>query len=213
MQAAIQKPHAIISFATDGIFATEPLDLYTPAEKELGAWEYQCHEGMTMVMPGVYWLHDAPTKNRPSGLQHYSRGFDKKTMSECDFIHRAWAQKKSAINIPSRRMITLGTAIMSDNFWEMRGLITETERELKLNGDNSKRYPIALHNVKLHKTMETSVPQDLLEDYNLSLENLMSEPYPIDWLKYEDQPESAFSAEISDADRSFFFDREAMILA
>jgi hypothetical protein len=203
----MQKPDCIISFATDGLFSTAPLDLPCPAEKMLGQWEYQVHTGMTIVMPGVYWLHDGET------TKYYSRGFDKKTMSDCDFVHQAWSRRKAEIDIPSRRLITLGTALLSDTFWEMRGCFTETIRTLALNGDNSKRYPIAMHKAKLHKQLEATHPQDLLEDYDVALDNLLSEAYPITWLKPEDAQEDAKSAELSDADRSFFFDREAMILA
>jgi len=205
-RAGMQAPGSIISFATDGIFSLTPLDLYCPEKKELGAWEYQTHTGMTMVMPGVYWLHDGDK------VKGYSRGFDKKTMSDADFIHQAWSRKKSELDMPSRRLVTLGTALMSDNFWKMRGLFTETVRELKINGATSKRHAVAMHNVKLHKSMVASVPQDILAGDDVDLLDACSEAYPIDWIKPEDSAENAETAELTDADKSFFFDKEALTL-
>lgn len=207
MHAALQNPDAIISFATDGIFSLEPLDLPCPKEKILGQWEYKKHAGITIVMPGVYWLHDDDKS------ENFSRGFDKRVMREHDFILQAWRKKQGMIEIPTARMVTLGTALMSDNFWEMRGLFVETTRILRLDGNSSKRYPLALHDKKLHKGLFSTHPRDLWEDYEMPLSALYSEPYPIVWQKFEDERENAETAEINDADRSFFFDREALILA
>lgn len=202
MTAAIQKPHAIISFATDGLFATQPLDLYCPKEKELGAWEYQVHQGMTMVMPGVYWLHEEKK------VKGYSRGFDKHTMKEPDFVHQAWKQRKTDLAVPSRRLITLGSSLMSDDFWDMRGCFVETTRSLALNGDNSKRCEISYTTASPHKWMVATQPRDLLEDYDTPLSGLMSAPYPIAWLDLETDPDAApddINA-VTDADRSFYID-------
>lgn len=101
---------------------------------------------------------------------------------------------------------------MSDNFWTMRGLFTETVRSLQLNGGNSKRYPVAMSSHKLHKEMVPSTPQDILEDYDVDVSNLCSEPYPLIWQKVEDMEEQADMAEMTDADKSFYFDREALTL-
>jgi hypothetical protein len=207
MTAAIQNPDAVISFATDGIFSTEPLDLDCPAEKVLGAWEYQTHIGMIMVMPGVYWLQDQASDKNPSGLKNYSRGFEKKTMSDTDFILKAWQRGQSSVDVPSRRFITLGSALMSDTFWDMRGCFAETKRSLILNGENSKRYAISVSANKPHKGMVNTHPQDLLEDYDLPLSGLMSDPYPIDWLNAEIMQNAEIAeSPRSAADASFYSD-------
>jgi hypothetical protein len=214
MQAAIEKPDAIISFATDGLFSTEPLNLYTPKDKILGAWEYQQHIGITIVMPGIYWLYDEATEKQSKAVKGYSRGFDKETMSDADFIHKAWKEGKEELNVKSSRMVTLGTACMSDTFWEMRGCFVETDRNLRLTGFNSKRHAIAVKGKKLHATLHPTWPQDLDEDYDMSLDSLASAPYPITWLqKHEDAREAPEVADMTDADRSFLFDFQAMTLA
>jgi hypothetical protein len=180
MLAAMQKPDCIIGLATDGIFSIEPLDLYCPPAKELGAWECQIHDGITMVMPGVYWLHDgAETK-------HFSRGFNKRDMRDPQIIHRAWARKESSIDVTLRRLITLGSALSSDTLWEMRGRFVDSARTLKINGDNSKRYEAPLYKAKPHKGLVDTKPRDLWEDYAQSLSSLMSAPYPIAWLDMDE---------------------------
>lgn len=177
MQAAIQNPSNIIAFATDGLFSTEPLDLDTPAEKILGAWEFDTHDGITMVMPGVYWLHETGKKPK-----HYSRGFDKVQMSDAEFIHRAWRYRNDFVPIDITRLIGLGTACASDTFWHMRGMFVTGTRELALNGDNSKRYPVMLYKAKPHLGLVATVPRDHYQDILTPLDELMSAPFEIAWL-------------------------------
>lgn len=177
MVAAMQKPAAIIAFATDGLFSTEPLDLYCPVEKELGAWEYQLHDGMTIVMPGVYWLHKAGEKPR-----HYSRGFDKREMSDAEFIHAAWRERRERVDISLTRMVGLGSATISKEFWAMRGCFAVSRRWLVLDGDNSKRYPINIARARPHKGLVNTVARDHTLSNILGVEPPMSAPYPIAWL-------------------------------
>lgn len=200
MQAALQNPPAIIAFATDGLFSTSPLDLDCPAAKILGAWEFQRHDGMTMVMPGVYWLHETGKKPK-----HYSRGFDKLQMSDAEFIHRAWKYRNDFVEIDITRLIGLGTACVSDNFWRMRGMFVASKRELALNGDNSKRYPVMLYKAKPHLGLAPTYPRD----HDMEDDFPMSAPYEISWMAAaepltEDMVthENAEEREIEDADLS-----------
>lgn len=174
MEAAIQKPHAVIMFATDGLFTIEPLDLYCPAEKELGAWEATEHDGITIVMPGVYWLHDA------GKIKHYSRGFDKSEMADPGFIHEAWKAGKDEIPISLRRLIGIGSACTSTEFWKMRGCFTVARRFLALDGDNSKRYAFDRRDGRPWLELVSLRPREHF------LPNIMgvpeSGPYPVAWL-------------------------------
>lgn len=198
MQAALQAPQSVISFATDAIFTTSPLDLPCAPEKRLGEWEAHTHEGMTIVMPGVYWLHEADDTTK-----HFSRGFDKKQMSDCGFVHDAWKRGQDEIGVTQRRMITLGSAMMSENFWQLRGLFVETQRTLKINGLNSKRYPVAdIRKKAPWKQLVRTHPRELPEDVGQSLSSLMSAAYPIAWL---DQPAED---EAADFDSSFLADND-----
>lgn len=193
MLAAMEKPDAIISFATDALFSTEPLDLYTPAKKELGAWEMQTHDGMTIIMPGVYWLHDADE------IKHYSRGFDKETMSDPQLIHRAWSRGEMQINVTQTRMITLGVGHMSENFWRLRGVFVSAPRALKISGSNSKREPIDVSRRRPHKGLVRTRPRELPEDPDVPLDELMSEPFKIKFLP------TAEETDFTDAGAQSFF--------
>ena len=175
MGAAIGSSDSIIGFATDGIFSTAPLDLYCPTDKDLGAWEYTVHDGLTMVMPGVYWLHDG------GKVKHYSRGFNKREMSDVEFIHDAWKRKEESVAISIERLIGLGSAISSREYWKMRGNFMTSKRILKLNGDNSKRYPISLHHHKPHLRLVDTIPRSHMLHNDL-WDLPMSAPYPIAWL-------------------------------
>lgn len=175
MEAAIEKPASIIGFATDGLFSTEPLDLYTPKAKELGAWEYQIHDGITMVMPGVYWLHDGEK------VANYSRGFDKTEMRDAAFVHEAWKRRQVNVPISITRLIGLGTACASRHFWRMRGCFVSSRRTLALNGDNSKRYPISLGRNRPHLRLIPTTPREPPAG-ELWGQQGESAPYPIAWI-------------------------------
>lgn len=177
MIAALEKPHAIIAIATDGIFSTEPLTLNCPPRKILGEWEYKLHDGMTSVMPGVYWLHDGPV------TKHFSRGFNKKEMSDVQFVHRAWRQKAERVPVTIERLIGLGSACMSREFWKMRGSFVKSQRFLRLDGDNSKRYPIILSRCDPSRRFVATTPRDHpIGTADAPLEDLNSAPYPISWI-------------------------------
>lgn len=182
MLAAMKKPEAIISVATDGIFSTQPLSLPCPPDKQLGAWDYAEHDGITIVMPGVYWLHDA------GRTRHFSRGFNKEDMAEIAPVLSAWVRGESYLDVHMKRLITLGSAITSDAFWEMRGMFVSFVKELRINGDNSKRYPLtSLRSRKLHTKLVDTQPRDLWERED---EDVMSTPYSISWLEpdLDDEP-------------------------
>ncbi len=205
MRAAMQAPDAIISFATDAVFSTQPLDLPHDPEKRLGEWEEHIHDnGMTIVMPGVYWLHDQDK------IRHYSRGFDKETMSDPEIVHAAWRRGETSVMVKQKRMITLGSAMMSENFWKLRGLFVETSRELKINGSNSKRYPVAMTQCAPHKGLVNTWPKDHEAPAGIALSSLMSAPYPVPWLDAqggsddgEDDPVSAFVLDREAFDSAF----------
>ncbi len=197
MDAAMQNPKAIIAVATDGIYSTEPLNLYCPPDKELGAWEFKLHDGMTCVMPGVYWLHDGEK------TKHFSRGFDKETMSEAGFVHNAWKAGYSSIDVKMQRLITLGSALMSEDFWTMRGCFVEGTRTLRLNGFNSKRWPVTISTHKPHLGLVPTHPINTEVDD----EGVISAAYPIEWL---DMDESAESEEPTETTRSAILDAFAV---
>jgi hypothetical protein len=184
MRAAMQNPAAIIAIATDGIFSTAPLDLHCPPDKQLGAWEYKKHTGMTMVMPGVYWLHDEKRDTL------HSRGFDKDQFAGAATVLAAWRRRQSRLTVRLRRVIGLGSALTSDIFWDMRGMFVKATKDLALNGDNSKRYPAMLYRERPDLALVDTLPRDQWgADLFDAPDDFQSGLYPVDWLPKEARAE------------------------
>lgn len=194
MRAAMTAPHAIIAFATDGLFATEPLPLDAPKEKLLGAWEYAQHAGMTMVMPGVYWLHEDDGRDTL-----HSRGFDKSQMRGAETVIAAWRARRARLTVKLTRLIGLGSALTSDAFWQLRGRFVETTKELALNGDNSKRYPAMLYRLRPDLGLVATDPRDHFDDILAPLSELQSALYEIDWLSRPARDDALADADIEAA--------------
>ena len=189
MRAALQKPHAMISFATDGIYSTEPLDL--SVGDKLGDWEFNLHEAMMIIMPGYYSHRDGSTS-----WKQYSRGFDKRLIERDDtvFYRSEWKQKHASVAIRQFRLIGLrqsaigngDTEFLPDKhgnptrevrpFWRMRGCWAESWRELVITGANEKRE--GLHKSQApHLRLCHTAPR--LPDE--AINQVMSRIYDLDW--------------------------------
>ena len=105
-RAAMQAPHDIIAFSTDGIWSTSKLDL--ERGDGLGQWEHDELAGMLLAQSGVYWSY-----NLDGSINHFSRGFDKDALTP-DVILDAWRAGMQAVDIPTTRFVTLGSALASE---------------------------------------------------------------------------------------------------
>jgi hypothetical protein len=105
-QAAMQAPHNIIAFSTDGIWSTSKLDL--DRGSGLGQWEHDELAGMLLAQSGVYWSY-----NLDGSVSHFSRGFDKEALTP-EIILSAWQRGETSVEIPTTRFVTLGSALASD---------------------------------------------------------------------------------------------------
>lgn len=190
MRAAMQDPHAIISFATDGLFSMRPLKLDCPREKILGAWEYQRHAGMVVAMPGVYWLLEGGDQWRG-----YSRGFDKGAMSTPERIERQWKLRRMYADVPMLRLATMGSACTADApgaaSWRARGRFLAGFRRLDISGSSSKRnLPAYVKNPPLlSRANALTPPRDnfrylewLADGEPLDDPRSSSAPYAVRWL-------------------------------
>lgn len=195
--AAINDPHSIIGFATDGIFSTKPLPFNHSENKIMGEWDVKIFDGLTLAMAGVYWWHD---KDREQiTYKHFSRGFDKDAMETPDIVIGAWKEGLSGIDIKMHRLIGMGSAAVSDTFWEMRGRFTDGMRTLCLTGESFKR---GILNVKKEKPWKKLC--EVKPSFNIAYENLgqgCSYPYPLEWHRDKDfENELELEGENNDTD-------------
>lgn len=176
--AAIKRPQAIIGFATDGIFTTDPLPLEISTTKQMGAWSLKIFDGLTIAMAGVYWWH-----LKEHAYEHFSRGFDKDSMRTPSFVLQAWRAGATSIDIPMQRLIGMGSACASATLWKMRGRFTQGVRSLRLDGQSHKRTACNVRTKKPHKQLIALQPNINL-DYEMGLQEC-SCPYPLKWMEAE----------------------------
>lgn len=127
---AMQNPHAIIMFATDGIYATEPLEM--DVGDGLGQWEESIHAGITTVQAGVYFVTDDGENWRT-----WSRGYNPGELSR-DAIIAGWNAGTESLGIPQSRFVTLGSALTGKSIAKDWRAWHTSERSLSL-GATGKR--------------------------------------------------------------------------
>ena len=184
--AAMENPEAVIGFATDGIFTTAPLPFQHSADKSMGEWDVKVFDGLTIAMAGVYWWHTAAPcgDSKKVNYKHFSRGFDKEAMQSPQLVIDAWKAGKTGLDIKMHRLIGMGSAAVSDTFWEMRGRFVDSDRTLDLTGGSYKRRPIDIKKQKPWKNLvATKVSMNIRYENNLQG---CSFPYPLEWQQNED---------------------------
>lgn len=153
LRAACEKPHSIIAFATDGIYATEPLAL--EPSKAIGGWEFTTYDGYCGVQSGVYWLKNGET------WKSYRRGFDEGSLL-LENVLAAWEQRKYHLNCASTRFVTLGSGVFTEkqrHHWRTWRTI---ERKLDLHPGH-KRVTHFLAKSMPYKRLERTYPASVEE--------------------------------------------------
>lgn len=119
---AMKAPDSVISFATDGVFATRPL-IPTNEGKPLGGWEVNRAESLFIVQPGIYQSNEGGrVVNRVRGW----RG------GEIDFqrLRREWDRKGVLTGVPVkvRRFVGMRGAASRGDMSLWRRWVKETRR-------------------------------------------------------------------------------------
>jgi hypothetical protein len=181
----MQKPHAVIAFATDAIFSTEPLDL--PVSDKLGEWSLDEFTGMTIIQPGVYFLQ------KEDEWQDKYRGFDKGSILR-EGIVNAWLNGTDYTAILTR-FITLGTAVKDPLIYINRWRTWEGQAKVLNLTPRGKRRP----------SKDTCYWDHLcatLPEVNVLGDDVLSYPYKREWdAGYTGDPRAEFDlieAEIKD---------------
>ena len=140
-EAAMQKPHAVVFLATDGICTTEPLSLEVGSA--LGQWSCTEHDGVVTVQSGVYFYLDTP-------IISYYRGFDKGALDPFT-IQEAWSRDHTVLASTTTRFHTMGSALQSEEQWKLwRTWDQQKQRTLALTPLGTKRFD-ALYSPALWK--------------------------------------------------------------
>jgi len=175
-EAAMQKPYAICSMATDGIYSTQPLQL--DCSDSLGMWEFSFHESMTLVQSGVYW-HDTKQKDGSIITRDYFRGFDKDSISR-EKVIQAWKDDEYKLTCKATRFIGLGSALArgtQEKFYQHWQQWETIDRELGITADRmAKREEYDYKNKKRgHESLVRTWPAPVL------FPEILSQKYKFGW--------------------------------
>lgn len=140
---------SVISYATDGIYATSLLDKDNPSRSlldphgpplgpHLGDWELSVFDGMDIVMAGVYRL-----RKKDGSWDLYGRGYGKGGVP-WDRVIEGWSNGEARITVTVPRLHTLGECIhvRSGRVWVNRAKWrswTQEEKEIRLKEPALKR--------------------------------------------------------------------------
>lgn len=164
MRAALKDPYAIVSFMTDGISSTRPLELdglkkNGAGDVQLGDWEFEEVKDGFYLMSGIYsYIKEVTQKdgtvkeetlNRSRGFNPHKISLGKDLMQFfLDDVLPVWEKPWSKtdgkyvepkITYELGRYITLGNACASQSRFKLIGRWAKAPRELSLHKPGPKR--------------------------------------------------------------------------
>ncbi len=183
---AMSSPDSIIAIATDGIWSELPLPV--TLGEGLGQWEEKILSSFTSIQAGVYF---GIVQESNEKIHHY-RGFNEKTFNE-EMVMQAWLDGKETLEVPTKRFITLGTGISSEERYQTKWRTwEEANRNLSLKPDESgKRYDDLpwTHNLNpaymLLDTQATEAHKMMFYNMKNLEESALSLKHPLPWEEKE----------------------------
>lgn len=133
LEAGLESPESIISFATDSVVSTRKLSL--PVGDNLGEWTAEEYDGIISVQSGLYWL------KKGGEWKTRTRGFTSREITR-EKVLEAWSRRETRLVIPCVRFCSLSKAIIEERFNEWRKWIT-VKKEVDIMGNSEKRKNIA----------------------------------------------------------------------
>lgn len=124
LEAALRKPDSIIAFATDGIYATESLEI--PLSEKLGEWELTVYDKMLVFQPGLYVLE------KDGKRVHRTRGYFPEEI-DWDEMLRVWRKDHchGTYQFNVSRFLSLGIALQTKSF-HLWGRWVDSPRDVAL---------------------------------------------------------------------------------
>lgn len=133
--AAMHDPEAVITIATDGIYATRPLPV--TSGDGLGEWKTDNPAWMISVQSGVYFVDQ-------DGEPHACyRGFDASSITPTRVLS-GWRAGNRILECTTLRFVTLGAALKSRNPESTWRTWRHGPRNLRLDGHGTKRTQLSL---------------------------------------------------------------------
>jgi hypothetical protein len=136
-EAASQDWDSVIYMMTDSVAATHRLDL--PEGDRLGEWEIKEYPRGMVLQAGVAFLWDNDGKR----IDKF-RGFDKDSIDPQNVVE-SWQDNQEIktrlpLRVPSSRPVTLGSALVNEEWFEKWNTWQDHWRELDMYGGDGKRW-------------------------------------------------------------------------
>lgn len=157
-EAASQDWDSVVYMMTDSVASTQPLVLNEGSG--LGEWEIEHYDKAMVLQAGVAFLWKGDKR-----VDKF-RGFDQGSIDPIG-VERAWRanaknKERAPLLVPSSRPVTLGSALVSDDWFEKWNTWQEHWRELDLYGGDGKRWAPTWFEQKPWKRMEPLRPWGFL---------------------------------------------------
>lgn len=113
-EAVCLDEKAVIMLATDGVFASRPMDIQTTEDKTLGAWGMTRYADFISIASGVYF-----SRREGKPWASICRGYDRisdpqEIQARVDAVLAGWESGEAQIYWPSTRFVGGGSAKVSD---------------------------------------------------------------------------------------------------
>lgn len=168
-KVCMQSPESIIAIATDGIFSQTELNLDEGVG--LGQWSKSVWAGMTIVQPGVYWLHNE--SEDLASYEHKYRGFNAGTLKLEDILAK-WQANEESLSVSTTRFMGLGGSLARRDFYEHWTRWETSPRTISLRSKGKRSYAGDI--TKLYNMLQPTTPRLPLDA------NMLSCPYPVKWI-------------------------------
>ncbi|QDI73892.1 DNA polymerase [Nitrosopumilus spindle-shaped virus] len=163
LDAAKDNKEDIVMFATDGVFSKKKLKLPTPKKKVLGAWDYEFHPDMLLVMAGIYSVNNKEnkklkTKSRGFSLRHFDPSTNKEMHFDLGDYKLMLDNGKYFYEIYNMKPVAISQAVIQHKYSKDDiGKMEYVRKEIDLNGDHKRIWNDELVDVYGHNTSSTLI--------------------------------------------------------
>lgn len=160
LDSAKDNKSDIVMFATDGVFSTKKLNLNTPKEKILGAWEGSFHPDFILIMAGIYSFNSSENKK----MNTHSRGFGLRVFDEkrkefhfdLEDYKLKLKDKKYVYELYNMRPVAISQAVIQKAYSKNDiSKMHYVEKNIDINGDRKRLWLDYLRDIDSHNYSQT----------------------------------------------------------